>query len=591
MHVLPTLVWSSRESIRAQLVSVLHALPAEDWGSRFNALQLLAIFGGPEQLLLFREILLDVREHDAVRSRALEAGLRHGLSLPAEALSGLLQETLAEWRKHAQRTFEVLYTTDFTRLARLARTPEALSAVEAALLQVSSHQRADLLEEESREWLPPTLVDWLHARWCQEDQQALVRSHEELQHHSEQKALTSEKPYHWEFLAECAKGFTLAHNGLRANLAVAASTWERPESWAFLAGCARELTPAQLGLCLEHGLPRKELARLLAPHPEALHRAAEELLLPLSELPAWFGRDELLRRLHHIMRTTSLARRLPEGIMKEPESFPDAVELLGEWPEARPLLLRLLCDFDVHVRVRRPLLLKLFETERAVAIRWALAAMAWPDNTPLVRGVLRWAAESPEPTTDRPLFLAALRGTDSMAQCFALEGLLGLGESGAGWCDRLGALLRDPNAMVRLRAAAGLVRQGRPEALRLLQDTARTAPEPWLRAEALRWLGEVDAEASRPLLEQGLFDQGRYREDLPLTADEAVLALSRLGTPEALSALLNAHLRNAPASGIHAHLKYHLARQEAHDVEEAPLPTGRDYVPEFILRSRPVRGR
>ena len=541
VQIVPLLVWSSRESIRAQLLSVLPTIPLEAADPRWKVVRLLGLFGSPELLPLFKALLLDEREHQRVRVFALQEGRRHGLHLSGGEIAGLLAQPLAP-----EHRFFFLQA-----LLPLARTEDALSTLEAALLQLPPWYRVDILWHWSSqlELLHPRLVDWLWARWCQNDRQ-IVPPNE----------------------SRCDN-----------NRWLALSTWERPESWAYLTHEVPALPVMSLEEFLACGLlPREALARLLAPHPEKSRLAAESLLLPLPALLAHFGHDALLRRLRRVVRAESLAWRVPCSILEHPVGFDAAVELLGEWSEARPLLFRLLCDFDLAEEVRRKLLATLFERDRAVTIRWALVALAWPDTLPLVRFLLHRAVWKPAPV-DRPLFLAALRSTDDVAHCFAIEGLLALGESGAGWCDRLTSLLHAPHPVVRLRAAAGLARQGPEEGLPLLRRTALEAPEPWLRAEALRWLGEVDLEASRPVLEQGLSDPGLSdRHPLTLGMDEAIHALSRRGRPEDLTALLNAYVRGPIGYDLDDHLEHHLRRQEGRSTEEPFLPIARTHVLEFL---------
>ncbi|MFY0578784.1 HEAT repeat domain-containing protein [Cystobacter fuscus] len=99
---------------------------------------------------------------------------------------------------------------------------------------------------------------------------------------------------------------------------------------------------------------------------------------------------------------------------------------------------------------------------------------------------------------------------------------------------------------MRVRAAAGLLRWGRVEGGELLRRTARQSDEPWLRAEALRWLGALDAPGQVELLERGLRDETWEKKRWP-EADEAAWALFRWGTPEALGALLTAWLHGGTA--------------------------------------------
>ncbi|MFP2924878.1 HEAT repeat domain-containing protein [Pyxidicoccus sp. 3LG] len=268
--------------------------------------------------------------------------------------------------------------------------------------------------------------------------------------------------------------------------------------------------------------------------------------------------------------------------------------------KARPLLLRMIGDSSLDEEARRPLLAALFNRDGAEATRWAQESLGVPEHAALVYQVLQQLTVEPEPD-DRPLYLEALRSSDAVAQCFAIEGMLGLGESGAGWCDRLTSLLRSPHPGVRVRAAAGLAREGRREELPELRRLALEDPEPWLRAEALRWLGEVDMEGSASVVARGLADDGAWN-DAPLGAAEAIWALSRRGTPEDLSRLLNAYpvlnekFNDEKKYSVRVQwsleflleecLKFHLARQEGHSHEELARPRCRESAYDLLERAR-----
>ena len=159
-----------------------------------------------------------------------------------------------------------------------------------------------------------------------------------------------------------------------------------------------------------------------------------------------------------------------------------------------------------------------------------------------------------------------------------------LGESGVGWRDRLGSLTHSPLPLVRLRAAACLVKQGRSEWLPLIQTTALEAPEPWLRADAVRWLGEVAAEASRPILRQVLLAESSLEPRKRSSASvEATWALSRLGTDEDLSALLDASIHDASSYVLDQALEHHLARQEGRPCGDISPPSWRENLSKDLL--------
>ncbi|MBM7116400.1 HEAT repeat domain-containing protein [Archangium primigenium] len=521
-----TLVWSSRAPLCAQLLSFLDTLPVGAFDTRMRALRLLRLFGGAEQLPLVRRLLLDAGEPLPVRAWALEVGVSLGLRLEGAELRGLLEEGVLE-------PYPCLH---------LARSEADVAALVPWLGAVSAWVRTDWVLASRRQAtpLPGAVLGWLYGQWCREDRPAL----------------------------EAEPG------GPERNLQVAAATWTRPESWALLSTEARRL-PAD-------ALPQEALHQLLREDPEALREAAEALRLPVPSLLLALGTEGLVRRLEQVVRAQGVALNVPYGLVPPPEGYERALALLGEWPEARALRLRLLCDFAVALEIRDALARQLLRHERPTALRWARAALAWPANASLVHTVLREAAASPQPE-DRPLFLAALEGPDAVAGCFALEGLLLLeGDPGAAWTARLEALGYAAHPLLRVRAAAGLARRGEAAGWEALRHTAHTSDEPWLRAEALRWLGHWNAPGHVELLTRGLRDDSWEKRRWP-EADEAAWALFRWGSPEALGALLTAHLHGGTAD-IEGYLEAHLSRQEGRPEPPLAPPRTRALVARFIER-------
>lgn len=543
-------MWSSRENIRAQLLSLLHTTPRQETALRGRVLWLLGTFGSPEQLPLLRTVLLDAREHFSIRNVALAVGRRHGLRLSGPEVSQLLEQHAKLhcygnthcWGPCGPSPGEVL------ELVR-AEDVEACTAAETALVRMSPEERTCILAQADCDALPSRLVEWLFSRWHAEARQRVQGRRE--------------SPHDDDLLV------ALTHRG-------------RPEAWELLVEWTRDLSPGDLRRFPYWELSWEERERLLSAAPGPLDLAARDLLLSLPALVAHQGQEALLRRLHRLVRAQSVACRVSCGLVERPPGFARAVELLGEWREARPLMYQLLCDFDVEPEVRRTLADCLFGQDRAAAIRWAIIAARYPDNAPPVRRILRHAANAPEPG-DRPLFLSGLRGEDDLSHCFALEGLFILGESGAGWCDRLTSLAQSPHPMVRLRAAACLVKEGRREWLPLLRTMAREAPESELQADAVRWLGELDAEASRPVLRQVLTSYAHpSRCEERYAQHEAAWALSRLGTSEDLSDLLNASLNGFSTPLNELEFERHLARQEGRPCVDVTTPSWRKEMSEAL---------
>ncbi|NMO14317.1 hypothetical protein HPC49_29895 [Pyxidicoccus fallax] len=540
MSSIPSLVWSSRESIRAQLLSLLETTPSTDSKLRQRVVSLLGIFGGPEDVPLLRALLFSDLEDYSVQNVALWNGVKLGLRLSGPELARLL----ARESPHGcgGHTHLGPCTPTLEDFIPLATTEETLSVIETTLHEASAYKRARVLASADDLHLPSHLVERLYTRWYTSDRQVL------------------------------AAGDVYDR---RANLDVAVAHRARPEAWSLIEEWLRELEAEDLIRPERWDLSEEELGRLFRVAPSLHRRALESLLLPPPELLAHFGLDALLRRLRRVMRAASVGEYRERRISPLPDEFPQAVSLLVEWREARPLLASLLCDFNLSEKVRRELLNALFDHDRARVIRWAHVASRYPDNAPLVRFVLLRAARQPEPG-DRALFLAALRGPDDEARAFALAGLFALGETGAGWCDRLTSLVHSDHPRVRLGAAACLAREGRREWLPLLRQEALEPSEPRLRAEAVHWLARVDAEASRPVLMKLLAEEDSFARGSRIVGeDEVVWALSRLRSNEDLSALLDAATRSWSSPLMLRVLRYHLARQEGHPVEDIPPPLPR----------------
>jgi HEAT repeat protein len=115
---------------------------------------------------------------------------------------------------------------------------------------------------------------------------------------------------------------------------------------------------------------------------------------------------------------------------------------------------------------------------------------------------------------------------------------------GPAWEERLAVWSCHSEPRLRIRALAALARRGDPAARDALLEWAEgpyPLPE---RAEVISALGELDAAAFLPLLVRGLAleEQVGDRFRCAPVAEEAALALARLGTPEALTALTRAYL-------------------------------------------------
>ncbi|MCE9673957.1 hypothetical protein LY474_39820 [Myxococcus stipitatus] len=482
-----------------------------------------------------------------------------GIELSPREFAGLLDEALAERIWGSPPRVDALLS--------LARTEETCVVAEQALARATAKQRVEVLARSRRIPLHTRLRHLLHARWLAEDLEAIRRD--------------------------------APDTNLEVHAAVA--TLEQPGSWDVLARLAHEEVSEEQLDRLRNGLPTEAFVRWARLRPELYQQAAEALRLPLAELRAHFHVDDLRERLSHAAMHQQLFTYLPGNIaVKRRETFPFAARLLAEWTEERPLLLSLLRHPDVAEHPRRALLAALLLVDRPAAIQWAAEALGAAELPALVLQLLQEAALAPRPE-ERPFFLEVLQGADEVAACFALEALLALGGVGSEARERVEALTRSTHPGLRVRAVAVQVREGRREELPELARLAREAPEPWLRAEALRWLCEVDREACQPCVEQALTDEAAWG-DAPLAAAEALHALAKRGTPEDLSLLMNASVAvletfsNASRYSSYTYfqmrylvdesLEFHLARDEGREHGELPLPRAREFAFDILEHAR-----
>ncbi|WP_342375548.1 hypothetical protein NVS55_30205 [Myxococcus stipitatus] len=561
------LKWSSRENLCAQLLSVLQSIPREAkhpqglrrFRTREQCINLLARFAGPAQHGTLRDILLDDREAHVARRLALDGAISLGIELSPPELTGLIEEALAN-REGAN-------ALSLAEVLSLARTEEDCVIAEQALARVTAGQRFVVLGRSRRRPLHTRLRQMLHARWLAEDR-AVVQG---------------EVPE------------------LRFDVAAAVANWGHPSAWDALARLAHEEVSEEMMDDVRRGLPTEAFVRWARLNPKLYQQAAEALRLPLPEMRAHFSEEDLRERLRHAATHQRLFTSLHDNRpTKRGENFPFAARLLAEWSEERPLLLGLLRHPDVAEHPRRALLAALLLVDRAAAIQWARESLGAAELPALMLQLLQEVAMEPRPE-ERPFILEVLQGTDDVAACFALEALFELGGVGDAPLERVEALTRSAHPGLRVRAMATQVRAGRREGLPELVRLAREAPEPWLRAEALRWLCEVDREAGQPCLEQALADDATWG-DAPLAAAEALRALAKRGTPEDLSLLMNASVAvletfsNVVRYSNHTFfqmrylvdesLEFHLARDEGRAHGELPMPSVRKFAFDILSHAR-----
>ena len=111
------------------------------------------------------------------------------------------------------------------------------------------------------------------------------------------------------------------------------------------------------------------------------------------------------------------------------------------------------------------------------------------------------------------------------------------------WRERLEELSQDTDAHVRLQATAALVRRGNRNRLREIERDAVSAEDSRVRATAIQILGELDAAEYADLFRRALLLDRRWTTcSCCSPAPSATRALARLGTPEAMTTLLQDYL-------------------------------------------------
>jgi hypothetical protein len=472
-----------------------------------------------------RPLLLDRQADRDVRLRACRTLLRLKSTLPTEDLEDLLQDRLL-WEG----------SPDIKDLAELYfpfRSEEAQRIARSFLDGRSALDRARLLAGSIRPCEPPPSgwLDWLYDRWLNQDRLVLEEAHC-YEHEPMNPWLayqTSERPESLRLLVDY---WRRAEGDWRTEL--------RDRLWDF-----------------DAGVP----AAWVVDAPEDLRELAEALRLTDADLIDYFGPETLLARIEAELRRISRDRRDdPEDYSAlHTTEFLRMVSLMTEWPGAgaRERIRSLFCDPEIDTEVRWEFCYNLWEERRAELLERVLAAAREAGDLTLAERVLRWVVDDPRPQDRELLQWAAWHEGRPMLTYWALRGLEALGEESTAWRERLETLSRSDEPLLRLQATAALVRRGDDTRLPEIVRDATEAEDACVRGEAVRMLGTLDAAQHLSLLERALWEQSPVfipePEDGPSAflpaAEEAALALARLRTPEALTALLQAYLR-LPDCGV-----------------------------------------
>jgi len=515
---LSTLTWTTRAEVAAQLARYLRATdPPPDLAAvpepspRVRAAELLRILAVRSQRSLLRALALDHGEEVEVRHNALWALERLGFGLSGGDLQCLLS-VRSLYGDEVEDEDQWFGTED---LLTLARRPDAQAVARRYLLTLSPEDRTQLLAK-TRLVTPAPLMEWMYGRWLHEDRHLLASD----------------------------------RGPQSANQWVISMTRERAESRAVL----------QEMWCEAEGAERRELMRALHDEetewefPGELSAAetaelADALALPTDALVTYWGRERLLERFDAILLAEHIRweTRCPLGTIIEHDFTPYSrmLRMLSHWldPELDEWIVSRAVDGRLHMDARWWLLDVLWWRNRERCTSAVVSALAAGDCNVVIVPVLR-AARDPVESDRAMLREMALPIHGAELQYLGLCGLERLSESGDAWRDRLIAWTLHPEPRLRIRALGGLAPRGEPRALdTLLAHTEGVRPLQE-RAEAIAVLAEIDAPAHIPLFAHALAREESEDEYLRCApaAEEAALALARLATPEALTALLRSYL-------------------------------------------------
>ncbi|MGV3722739.1 MAG: HEAT repeat domain-containing protein [Actinomycetota bacterium] len=517
---LTTLTWTTRAEVAAQLARYLRDTgpppdleAAPEPSPRVRATELLRILAVPSQRLLLRALALNHGEEVEVRRNALWALERLGFGLSGGDLQRLLSDSSLYGDGDGDEDEDQWFGAE--DLLTLARRPDAQAVARRYLLTLSPKDRTQLLAE-TRLVTPTPLMEWMYGKWLHEDRHLLA---------------TDRGPW-------------------SANQSVISMMRERVESRAVL----QEMWRAS------RGEERRELLDAL--HDDEIEwefpgeltaaettELAEVLALPTEALVAYWGRERLLELLdkrlldEHTRQETQRRLRKVNGC--DLQAFVRVLRVLRQWsaPDLNEWIAARALGAKLHEEVRWWLMDTLWRRNRAFAATAIIAALVAGECS-LARLFVNWAARNPIESDQMMLREASRPIYSAEFQYYGLCGLARLGESGDEWLSRLDAWTRHAEPRLRIRALGVLARRGDPDARAALLVWTEGRHAVHERAEAIAVLAEVDAPGQFPLLVRALADEERPepRSRCAPVAEEAALAIARLGAPEALTALLRSHL-------------------------------------------------
>jgi hypothetical protein len=412
---------------------------------------------------------------------------------------------------------------NFGLFADLFRSPEAQNTAREVMEGWTAAQRAGTLSRMGWHDSLRDLAEWLYERWLNEER--------------------------WQL--EDVEDFEGPLNRTVAWYTANPMNLDRPESRAILFDYWRRA----------EGKAREELrddlrdvpAAWAADRPEELRELAESFTLAHADLVGYHGAERLLQIAEEKLREVSRQRRADpdDHSPLDTMEFKRIVAMLADRPEpgVRERIRSLIACPDTDMEVRWEFCDYLWKERHEEMIALALAAAQSAGDQKLARRVLCWLADEPQPA-DRPLFWwAAFQEADWQLPYWAIQGLEQLRETSAAWRERLKDLSRSAHPFLRFQAIGALARRGERERLAEIARAAVEDEDPCVRGEAVRVLGQTGSIDYLDLMREALWAEGPvYRPEhdsfntYDPAAEEAVLALARIGTSEALTALIQGFL-------------------------------------------------
>jgi HEAT repeat protein len=330
------------------------------------------------------------------------------------------------------------------------------------------------------------------------------------------------------------------------NVAIARHIDERPESQGLLIERWRQAKgDERRRLHAELSDDEGELTAAVAHNPQEMRELAEAFVLSYEGLAAHFGSDQvLLDQIEASIRNASrhLRAGCDHACLRRVEAA-RATWLLGELGkvDVRPRIASMLGCPDLHPRLSDDLFFILYDLDRAQAEALARRLAESAGNNSFACDVLHWMKGKLRPA-QRCFLLWAGRQPDRALRYGAVERVDAAGGRLAEWRGWLEERSRDEDPFVRLRATAALVHRGLRLRLPEIVHAATEADHVLLRGEAIRLLGIVHPEAHVELFRRALLEDREKSQHCSMPAAEAaVVALARLGTPAALTALLQGY--------------------------------------------------